>query len=124
MSFAATMRPDGTVGSRDDVTARDRRGMILDEAAGGHDKSPGETAADSESRALLKTARGFGVQQKVRQRPPTVGTQHHSQHTDLAGTAAKAPSGAASSGRRGQSGSVVHLGATAGATRMYKLQMI
>jgi hypothetical protein len=101
VSFAATMRPDGAVGSRDDVTARDMHGMILDDAAGGQDKSPGETVADSESRALLKTARGFGVQQKVQQRPPTVGTQHHRQHTDLAGTAAKRPSGAASSGRRG-----------------------
>ena len=36
MSFAATMRTDGTVGSRDDVTARDMHGMILDDAAGGH----------------------------------------------------------------------------------------
>jgi hypothetical protein len=102
VSFAATMRTDGAVGSRDDVTARDMHGMILDDAAGGHDKSPGETGADSESRALLKTARSFGVQQKVQQRPPTVGTQHHRQHTDLAGTAAKRPSGAASSGRRGR----------------------
>jgi len=70
VSFAATTRPDGTVGSRDDVTARDMHRMILDDAAGGHDKSPGETVADnSESRALLKTARGFGVEQKVQQRP-------------------------------------------------------
>jgi len=69
VSFAATTRPDGTVGSRDDVTARDMHEMILDDAADGHDKSPGETVADSESRALLKTARGFGVEQKVQQRP-------------------------------------------------------
>jgi hypothetical protein len=47
--------------------------------------------------ALLKTARSFAVQQKVRQSPLTVGTQHDRQHTDLAGTAAKRPSGAASS---------------------------
>ena len=92
MAFAATMRTDGAVGSRDDVTARDMHEMILDDAAGGHDKSPGETVADSESRTLLKTARGFGVQQKVQQRSLTVGTEHDRQHTDLAGTAAKRPS--------------------------------
>jgi hypothetical protein len=89
VAFAATMRPDGAVGSRDDVSARDMHGMILDDAAGGHDKSPGENRGGGESRTLLKTARGFGVQQKVRQRPLTVGTQHDRQHTDLPGTAAK-----------------------------------
>jgi hypothetical protein len=89
VAFAATMRPDGAVGSRDDVSARDMHGMILDDAAGGHDKSPGENRGGSESRTLLKTARGFGVQQKVQQRPLTVGTQHDRQHTDLPGTAAK-----------------------------------
>jgi hypothetical protein len=72
VSFAATTRPDGAVGSRDDVTARDMHGMILDDAAGGHDKSPGETVADNgESHALLKTARGFGVQQRPRQSAPS-----------------------------------------------------
>jgi hypothetical protein len=64
VSFAATMRPDGAVGSRDDVTARDMHGMILDDAAGGQDKSPGETVADSESRALLKTARASAYSRK------------------------------------------------------------
>ena len=91
MSFAATMRPDGAVGSRDDVTARDMHGMILDDAAGGHDKSPGETVADSESRALLKTVRGFGVQQKYSNVPRQSAPGTHRQHTDLAGTAAKRP---------------------------------
>jgi hypothetical protein len=89
VAFAATMRPGWRCRRPDDVSARDTHGMILDDAAGGHDKSPGETVADSESRALLKTARGFGVQQKVQQLPPTVGTQHHRRHTDIAGTAAK-----------------------------------
>jgi len=54
-------------------------------------RAQARTVADSESRALLRTARGFGVQQKVQQRPLTVGTQHDRQHTDLAGTAAKGP---------------------------------
>ena len=54
-------------------------------------RAQARTVADSESRTLLKTARGFGVQQKVQQRPLTVGTQHDRQHTDLAGTAAKRP---------------------------------
>jgi hypothetical protein len=64
VSFAATMRTDGAVGSRDNVTARDMHGMIFDDAAGGHDKIPGETVADSESRALLKTARASAYSRK------------------------------------------------------------
>jgi len=42
VAFAATMRPDDAAGSRYDVSSRDMHGMILDDAAGGHDKSPGE----------------------------------------------------------------------------------
>jgi hypothetical protein len=45
VAFAATMRPDGAVGSRDDVSSRDMHGMILDDAVGGHDKSPGENGS-------------------------------------------------------------------------------
>ena len=44
MAVAATMRPDGAAGSRDDVSSRDIHGMILDDAAGGHAKSPGENS--------------------------------------------------------------------------------
>ena len=43
VAFAATMRPDDAVGGRDDVSARDMHGMISDDAADGHEKSPGET---------------------------------------------------------------------------------
>ena len=42
MAFAATMRPDDAAGRRDHVSSPDMHGMILDDAAGGHDKSPGE----------------------------------------------------------------------------------
>jgi len=45
VAFAVPMRPDGAVGSRDDVSLRDMHGMILDDVAGGHDKSPGENCA-------------------------------------------------------------------------------
>ena len=55
MAFAARMRWDGAVGSCDDVSSPDMHGMILDDAAGGHVKSPGRTVADSESPTLLKT---------------------------------------------------------------------
>jgi hypothetical protein len=44
VAFAATMRPDGAVGSCDVVSSRDMHGMILDDAAGRHDKSPGENS--------------------------------------------------------------------------------
>ena len=44
VAFAATICPDSAVGSRDDVSSRDMHGMILDDAAGGHDKSPGENS--------------------------------------------------------------------------------
>src|SRR5258707_15165270 len=51
------MRPDGAVGSRDDVSSRDMHGMILDDAAGGLIRAQARTVADSESRTLLKPFR-------------------------------------------------------------------
>jgi hypothetical protein len=56
VAFAARTRWGGAVGSCDDVSSRDMQGMTLDDAEGGHAKSPGEKVADSESRTLLKTA--------------------------------------------------------------------
>jgi len=57
VAFAATMRPDGAVGSRDDVSSRDTYGMILDDAAGGHDKSPGENSSGQWITYALETFR-------------------------------------------------------------------
>ncbi len=41
VAFAARMRWDGAVGSCDDVSSGDMRGMILDDAESGHVESPG-----------------------------------------------------------------------------------
>ena len=57
MAFAAPMRPDGAVGSRDDVSSREMHGMILDDAAGGLIRAQARTVADSKSRTLLKPFR-------------------------------------------------------------------
>jgi hypothetical protein len=54
VAFAATVRPDSTVGSRDDMPSRDMRVVILDDVAGGHDKSPGENGGGQSITPVLE----------------------------------------------------------------------
>lgn len=56
VAFAARMRWDGAVGSCDDVSSRDMRGMTWMTQKADMLKVQVGTVADSESRTLLKTA--------------------------------------------------------------------
>jgi hypothetical protein len=80
LSAAAMTCPQGY--ARDDLGMTQQADMITARA---------RTVADSESRTLLKPLMASAYRRKYSNVPPTVGTKHDRQHTDLAGTAAKHP---------------------------------